>query len=122
MKKKRQIGFLVAILAGLIVGLAYGWILNPAKPRNVTLDSLRSDYQADYVLMVAENFAVDRDLAAATASLQKLSDSNPPLVTAKQALIMGQQLGYSDAEQQIILDLETALSDATQIPTEEATP
>ena len=121
MKKKRQIGFLLAILVGLLVGLAFGWLLIPAAPRNTTLDSLRSDYQADYVLMVAENFAVDRDSSAATVALQKISNSNPPVVTVKQAIIMGQQLGYSEREQQQLLDLEAALSSA--LPTQsEATP
>jgi hypothetical protein len=35
-------------------GLLYGWMVNPVRYVNTTPDTLRADYQLDYVLMVAE--------------------------------------------------------------------
>jgi hypothetical protein len=109
MQNKRQIGFVIAILVGLFAGLVIGWLVNPLPVRNSTLDSLRGDYQADYVLMVAEKFSTDQDALTADALLRKIAPSNPA-ASIKQALILGQQLGYSEREMQLISLLEAALS------------
>lgn len=114
MKNKRLIGFLCAILAGLALGLGYGWLLNPPDAQRTTLTSLRSDYQADYVLMVAEKFSVDRDSEEAVALLEKISPREPT-AGIKQAMILGQQLGYSERERQLIADLEAALSSSMEV-------
>ncbi len=108
MQNKRQIGFMIAILVGLFAGLVIGWLLIKTPIRNASLDSLRGDYQADYVLMVAEKFAVDQDVLTATALLRDISPSDPA-ASIKQALILGQQLGYSERELQLITLLETAM-------------
>lgn len=111
MKNKRRNRFILAILAGLVLGLVYGWLVNPSRVRNTTLDSLRSDYQADYVLMVAEKFSVDRDAVDVSDWLNKLCPDDP-YVCINQAQIMGQQLGYSQMEMQQLSDLEAGLTSA----------
>ena len=45
--------FFLSIALGLAAGLYYGWVINPVEYVNTTPDTLRVDYQADYVLMVA---------------------------------------------------------------------
>jgi hypothetical protein len=74
---------------------------------------LRGDYQADYVLMVAEKFSTDQDVLTATALLRDISPSDPG-VSVKQALILGKQLGYSDRELQLITLLENAMGGPSQ--------
>ncbi len=108
MQNRRQIGFMIAILVGIFAGLIMGWLLIKSPVRNASLDSLRGDYQADYVLMVAEKFAVDQDVLTATALLRDISPSDPA-ASIKQALILGQQLGYSERELKLIGLLEIAL-------------
>ncbi|PKN97673.1 MAG: hypothetical protein CVU42_15395 [Chloroflexi bacterium HGW-Chloroflexi-4] len=108
MQNKRQIGFMIAILIGLAAGLVIGWLLIKTPIRNASLSSLRGDYQADYVLMVAEKFAVDQDILTATALLRDIASSDPA-ASIKNALILGQQLGYSPRELQLITLLETAV-------------
>ncbi|MHB8087728.1 MAG: hypothetical protein ACYDH2_05705 [Anaerolineaceae bacterium] len=112
MQNKRQIGFMIAILVGLFAGLIIGWLLIKTPVRNASLDSLRGDYQADYVLMVAEKFAVDQDLLTAAALLREISPSDPSS-SIKEALILGQQLGYSQRELQLITLLQTAIGSSS---------
>ena len=109
MKHTRLFGFLFVILLGLAAGLSYGWILNPAEVRNTSLDSLRSDYQADYVLMVAEIFAVDQDLPSAIQLLKHVSLVDPSRAV-KEALVTGQQLNYSNQEMLTLAGLEIAIN------------
>lgn len=100
------------MILGVVAGLVYGWVFQPARIANTTLDSLRADYKADYVLMVAENYQAFRDFSSAREDLEKISPGNP-LEGVQSALIKAQQLGYSMSDLALIADLETALKSGT---------
>lgn len=111
MKRSRLAGFLIAIVAGLVISLAYGWLFNPFGVRNTNLASLREDYKADYVLMVAEGFAVDGNLDRVISLLNYL-DPGKQLQTVQHALITAQRMQYSVPEMQDMADLEKALTNS----------
>lgn len=73
----RYILFGVAILAGLIAGLYYGWELSPVDFGAGGVETLREDFKADYVLMVAEAYRTEQNIDAAAESLRLLPESNP---------------------------------------------
>ena len=73
----RWFRFILVILIGIALGVLYGWVINPGSQRNVSPSTLRIDYQSDYVLMVAEVYHVNGDLAAARDRLAFLGDSPP---------------------------------------------
>jgi hypothetical protein len=109
LKNRKLIGFFLAIVLGLAAGLFYGWLINPGPARNTTLSSMRSDYQADYVLMVARAYPQEADLPEAASLLQQL-DAKDPLAAVKKGLLTAQQLGYSSGDLQSIADLEMRLT------------
>ncbi|MCX6055336.1 MAG: hypothetical protein NTZ74_10565 [Chloroflexi bacterium] len=109
MKRSRLFGFIIAIVIGLFAGLFYGWMVNPSEVSNTTLDSMRGDFRADYVLMVAESFSVDQNLQTAVSMLVPVSPLNPSKAV-KEALITGQQLNYSIQEMQVLAVLEIAMN------------
>jgi hypothetical protein len=109
MTRSRLIGFIIVVVMGITAGLVYGWVINPAGVKNTTLESLRADYKTDYVLMVAEKFAVDRDPGEAILFLQSLSPAEP-LKAVQQALISGQELGYESKDMQLLANLEMGLT------------
>lgn len=96
-------------MVGLAAGLVYGWVINPAGVKNTSLESLRNDYKADYVLMVAESYASDGDLAGAVERLEAISTSDA-IAAVQQGLITAQQMGYSNIELQYMAALEKALT------------
>jgi hypothetical protein len=104
----RWIGFILAIVVGLAAGLVYGWVIEPAGVSNTTLDSLRSDYKADYVLMVAETYNATANLEQALQDLEQISPGEP-LKAVQSALVTAQALGYLDSDLQMMAQLETAL-------------
>ena len=73
----RWILFLITIALGFGAGLYYGWRINPVEYGNTTPDSLRLDYKADYVLMIAEAYQAEGDLDLAYNRLSLLG-SQPP--------------------------------------------
>ena len=58
-RRVRWLAFLVAIGIGLGLGLYYGWVVSPVAYVDTAPNTLRPDYKADYVLMVAEAYQAD---------------------------------------------------------------
>ncbi len=107
----RWLLFLIAIGIGIAVGLTYGWVINPVEYVDTTPNSLREDYKADYVLMVAEAYAAEKDPALAARRLALLGDT-PPVEIVRQVMIYATQVqpGYAEAD----LDLMSRLASALQ--------
>ena len=93
MRLKRFIWFLIMIAMGAVGGLAYGWILNPVQYVDTAPQSLRADYKADYILMVAEIYEGDRNLETAQARLAFFG-SRPPQQIVSEGILAAQRIGY----------------------------
>ncbi|MEL7591206.1 MAG: hypothetical protein AAGU17_07920 [Anaerolineaceae bacterium] len=108
MRQSRLIGFFLAILLGAAGGAVLGWRYLPAQVTTTRLQDLRADYQADYVLMVAEVYTADGSIENALMLLQKLNPDNP-LRVVQEALLTGQQMQFENWEMRHLADLEAAL-------------
>lgn len=108
MRTSRLIGFFLAILLGAAAGAVLGWRYLPAQVSNTRLQDLRADYQADYVLMVAEVYAADGKIENALTLLEKLNPGNP-LRAVQEALLTAQQMQFESWEMRHLADLEAAL-------------
>ena len=112
MRKARLIGFVVAILLGVAGGLVLGWLYFPSEITTTSMQDLRADYKADYVLMVAESYATDGDAAQALDLLTKINPENA-LRVVQQGLLTAQQMGYEDWEMRFMADLEMGIRNYT---------
>lgn len=104
----RRIWFIIAIILGLAAGLGYGWVINPVKYVNTSPVTLRADYKTDYVLMVAEVYHKDGDLALAAQQLAFLGNT-PPLELVQQAIVLANQVGYAQQDVTMMIRLNQAL-------------
>ena len=106
--------WLVALGIGIIgvaLGLLYGWIVNPVTFVDTPPSSLRADYRADYVLMVAESFHATHDADFARRQLAILGSDSPALICAH-ALQTARQVGYSADDQGLMQELMLAMQAA----------
>jgi len=99
--------FLVAISAGILISAFLGWVRTPQKIANTSLSALRSDYFADYVLMVAETYKSNNDVALATYQLAYLGGERP-LYHVQRAIIYAEELGYPLADMESLALLASA--------------
>ena len=106
---------LIAGLVGVAAGVVYGWVINPVKFVDTTPASLRSDFRADYVLMVAESYSADQDVNLAGRRLA-IFGAEAPAVIASAALHRAQQAGYAPADVALIQELTRALQAAQPLP------
>jgi hypothetical protein len=106
--------FVVSILLGAALGLLIGWSL-PVENANPAPDTLRQDYQLDYVLMVAEVYQNDADLVAASRRLELLG-ADDILRYVQQATLTAQNIGYSTPDLELMVNLSQALALSATIP------
>jgi hypothetical protein len=99
---------ILALLAGIGIGVAYGWYLDPVDYFDATPDALRADFKADYVLMTAEAYQAEQDPGLAARRLAIFGTKSSSAIAAE-GLAYARSNGFSDAEIVIIQELVTAL-------------
>ena len=97
----RFVFFCLAILAGFAAGLGYGWAINPVRYAITSPETLRADYQTDFVLMSAELYHAEGDLALALARLDFLG-SQSPLMLMDAAIEFAQTHQYAPTDLQLM--------------------
>ncbi len=107
---------IIAIIIGIILGLIYGWVVEPVQFVDTTPDSLRADYRADYVLMVAEAYHADQNAGLAARRLAIFGSASPADI-ASQALQIGRQSGYSSDDISLLQELTRAMQAYQPVPT-----
>lgn len=103
-------------VVGVALGLFYGWIVDPLRFLDTTPASLRADFRADYVLMIAEAFHAQRDADLARKQLAILGSESPATICAH-ALQTAQQVGYSPEDLSLVQELMLAMQAASPLPT-----
>lgn len=109
MRAGRVILFFVSIALGVGVGLAYGWVFNPPPYRDLEPASLRADFRADAVLMVAEVYQADGRLPQALRRLSILDPNRPPALLVAEALLTARELGYAPPDLEALSNLARAV-------------
>jgi hypothetical protein len=111
----RWLSTFIALGIGITLGLVYGWVIDPVQFTDVTPETLRVDYQTDYVLMVAEAYQSEQDPALAARRLAVLG-SDPPAIIAGKAYNFGKQSAYPTDDLALIQELTVALETWQPIP------
>lgn len=108
MKTTRLLFIIITLAAGIGIGLTYGWIIDPVDFFDLTPDTLRADYKADYVLMVAETYRAEQDPGLAARRLAIFGSQSPSAI-ASQSLEYVRTNGFADSDITLIQELVTAL-------------
>ena len=106
--RSRWIFVILALLVGIGIGLAYGWVIDPVDFFDLTPDTLRADYRADYVLMTAEVYRVEQDAGLAARRLAIFGSKSPSSI-AEDSLEYARANGFADSDIVRIQELVTAL-------------
>jgi len=71
-----HLGVLLALLAGLGLGLVYSWVISPLRVLDAEPNTLRADFKDQYRSVIAAAYAATGNLPRARARLSLLGDSN----------------------------------------------
>ena len=108
MRSTRWVFILLALILGAGIGLAYGWYVDPVDFFDLTPDTLRADYKADYVLMTAEAYRAEPDPGLAARRLAIFGTKSPSAIAAD-GLAYARARGFSDTDIALMRELVTAL-------------
>lgn len=108
MSSSKIVMVVIALILGIALGLAYGWVIEPVEYTDVTPNILREDYRVDYVLMVAESYQNDLDAEEANQRLAALGSEPPASITAS-ALDYATRNDFAPEEMQALQNLLTAM-------------
>jgi hypothetical protein len=76
---------LIALAAGIGLGLLVGWYVWPVTYTESAPARLRQDWKDEAIWMTAQAFAYDRDLEAARARLRALGSGDPGSLVLERA-------------------------------------
>ena len=108
MKSNRWILIILALLAGIALGLAYGWYIDPVDFFDLTPDTLTADYKADFVLMTAEAYRLEQDPGLAARRLAIFGSQSPSAIAAS-GLDYARANSFTDEDIALMQELVTAL-------------
>lgn len=77
--------FLLALLTGFGLGLAYSWLLSPVTYVDANPALLRADFKDQYRVVIAASYAANQDIPRAQARLSLLGDRDPVAELSAQA-------------------------------------
>lgn len=109
MSPQRWVLFASSILLGITLGLLYGWVISPVEYVDTSPDSLRADYRADYVIMVAEIYQIEQDSVLAARRLALLGGALLPHEVAAETLQFAQTNQYASQDITLLQNLTVAL-------------
>ena len=111
---------ILALLAGLGLGLAYSWMISPVTYVDANPAILRADFKDQYRVVIAVSYAASHDLARARARLQLLSDTDPVAELSAQAQRMlgaGKSLDQVQPLAQLATDLQQGFASVSSTNT-----
>jgi hypothetical protein len=114
---------ILALLAGLGLGLAYSWLISPVTYVDADPAILRADFKDQYRVVIAAAYSSSHDLARARARLELLSDTDPVGELSAQAQrMLGAGESFEDTHPlaQLAADLQQGFA-SNSIPSMPAT-
>jgi hypothetical protein len=105
----RYILFIFMIALGAILGNYYATEIDPVDLVDAPPDTLRIDYKTDYVLMVSEVYAEEKDAALAARQIALLG-SAPPIEIINETLVFALDMEYSTEDLLLLRDLAEAMN------------
>lgn len=72
----------IALVVGIILGVAYAWLINPVRWVEVTPEELRADLRQDYLRMAIDSYSINREVDQAIERYQSLGSYAPETLEA----------------------------------------
>jgi len=104
----RWVFIILALIAGVGIGLVYGWVIDPVDYFDLNPDTLRVDYKADYVLMTAEVYHVEQDPSLAARRLAIFGTQSPSDI-ASDGLAYARANGSPDSDIALMQELVSTM-------------
>ncbi len=118
---KSFLALLLAFALGLGGGLVYAWAVNPVSYTDTSPASLRDDFRADYLTLIAVAYDAGGDLPRARARLAQFAYAEPgPILAALAQQRLGQ--GWPESQARALARLAADLAGPASVASAPASP
>lgn len=73
---------IAGLVLGIILGILYGWVIDPVEWTDASVEHLRADLQEEYLRMAIDSYAQNRDAELAKKRYADLGSSGPEALNA----------------------------------------
>ncbi len=73
-----------ALILGILLGIIYGWVINPVQWTDASIEHLRIDLQEDYLRMTIDSYAINKDVQLAQQRYAQLGENADALLLSVQ--------------------------------------
>ncbi len=77
---------LTGLIIGLILGIFYGWIINPTRYVDISPEALHPDQKKQYLLLVAESYQANEDIGRSYYRIKQMT--NPVNIDELRAMLL----------------------------------
>jgi len=105
-RNKLILSGLFGLLAGLTIGLIYGYVINPVEWVDAPMELARNDLKEDYMRMAIDSYKLYMDPAQAYNRWQELGDSAPDILSKISASPGTQGMEAINSYKKAVLPLE----------------
>ncbi|MFO8035808.1 MAG: hypothetical protein R6U57_04185 [Anaerolineales bacterium] len=97
----------VGLVVGILLGLLYGWVIDPVEWEDTAIYQLRDDLKVEYLRMAIDSYALNQDAALAEQRYEKLGEDAQEYLEVIEQNPNGQLVSDIDAFRNVI-ELTTA--------------
>jgi hypothetical protein len=72
---RKSFPMIVAVIAGIALGVLYAWVIQPVKLVDADISQLREDLRVDYLRMVIDSYAASSDAEVAIERYESLGEN-----------------------------------------------
>ena len=106
------VNLFLGLLAGLLIGVLWAWVIRPPAFTESSPSGLRAEYRDDYIILVAHTYVLEKDFSRADQRLEELGVRSPDaaVIDLTEALI---ERGGNEKDIFALIDLARAYGQLT---------
>lgn len=78
---RKSFAVIVALIAGIALGVLYAWVIQPVQLVDADISQLREDLRVDYLRMVIGSYAADSDAEVAIQRYESLGENKDAILS-----------------------------------------
>ena len=73
-QRKSPLYLITGLIIGLLLGIFYGWVINPTRYVDISPQSLLTDQKKQYMLLISQSYQANEDIGRSYARIKQMMD------------------------------------------------
>lgn len=73
-QRKSPLYLITGLILGLLLGIFYGWVINPTRYVDISPQSLLTEQKKQYMLLISQSYQANEDIGRSYARIKQMMD------------------------------------------------